>query len=176
MLPHLLIFTAQIKRFHPVARTFMLLIVCVVELCTSPEMIDCEDGTCIPKLWECNGKINCPTGVDEANCSKCVINIQVILLCSYLFCSTPRSVSDMRDHPKTINHSSVYIYNFVLVLIILTRSLFIYLFIYWIRNTLSVIKSIKSFSVAGSPIKRQSSIRNLGVHLESKMSSDKQVS
>ena len=37
-------------------------------------------------------------------------------------------------------------------------------------------ESIKSISVAGSPIKLQSSIKNLGVHLDSKMSFDKQVS
>jgi hypothetical protein len=37
-------------------------------------------------------------------------------------------------------------------------------------------ESIKSISVAGSPIKLQSSIKNLGVHLDSKMSFDKHVS
>ena len=37
-------------------------------------------------------------------------------------------------------------------------------------------ESIKSISVAGSPIKLQSSIKNLGVHLDSRMSFDKQVS
>ena len=37
-------------------------------------------------------------------------------------------------------------------------------------------KSITSISVAGSPIKLQSSIKNLGVYLDSKMSFDKQVS
>ena len=37
-------------------------------------------------------------------------------------------------------------------------------------------KSITSISVAGSPIKFQSSIKNLGVYLDSKMSFDKQVS
>ena len=37
-------------------------------------------------------------------------------------------------------------------------------------------ESIASISVAGSPIKLQSSIKNLGVHLDSKMSFDKQVS
>ena len=37
-------------------------------------------------------------------------------------------------------------------------------------------ESIKSISVAGSPIKLQSSIKNLGVYLDSKMSFDKQVS
>jgi hypothetical protein len=36
--------------------------------------------------------------------------------------------------------------------------------------------SIKSISVAGSPIKLQSSIKSLGVHLDSKMSFDKHVS
>ena len=37
-------------------------------------------------------------------------------------------------------------------------------------------ESIKSISVAGLPIKLQSSIKNLGVHLDSRMSFDKQVS
>ena len=37
-------------------------------------------------------------------------------------------------------------------------------------------ESIKSISVAGSPIKLQSSIKNLGVHLDPRMSFDKQVS
>ena len=37
-------------------------------------------------------------------------------------------------------------------------------------------ESIKSISVAGSPIKLQSSIKNLGVYLDSRMSFDKQVS
>ena len=37
-------------------------------------------------------------------------------------------------------------------------------------------KSIQSISVAGSPIKLQSSIKSLGVHLDSQMSFDKQVS
>ena len=37
-------------------------------------------------------------------------------------------------------------------------------------------ESIGTVSVAGSPIKLQTSIKNLGVHLDSKMSFDKQVS
>ena len=37
-------------------------------------------------------------------------------------------------------------------------------------------ESIRTVSVAGSPIKLQTSIKNLGVYLDSKMSSDKQVS
>ena len=40
----------------------------------------------------------------------------------------------------------------------------------------SLAESITSISVAGSPIKLQSSIKNLGVYLDSKMSFDKQVS
>ena len=38
------------------------------------------------------------------------------------------------------------------------------------------LQSITSNSVAGSPLKLQSSIKHLGVHLDSKMSFDKQVS
>ena len=40
----------------------------------------------------------------------------------------------------------------------------------------SLAESIASISVAGSPIKFQSSIKNLGVHLDSRMSFDRQVS
>ena len=40
----------------------------------------------------------------------------------------------------------------------------------------SLAESIASISVAGSPIKLQSSIKNLGVYLDSRMSFDRQVS
>ena len=45
----------------------------------------------------------------------------------------------------------------------------------WSKPLESLAKSIASISVAGSPIKLQSSIKNLGVHLDSRMSFDRQV-
>ena len=44
------------------------------------------------------------------------------------------------------------------------------------QTTWDLAKFITSISVAGSPIKLQSSIKNLGVYLDSKMSFDEQVS
>ena len=44
------------------------------------------------------------------------------------------------------------------------------------KPLVALAESIRTVSVAGSPIKLQTSIKNLGVNLDSKMSFDKQVS
>ena len=36
------------------------------------DRFDCKDGTCINEAWMCDGTIDCPSGDDEVNCSKCI--------------------------------------------------------------------------------------------------------
>ncbi|XP_014270966.1 atrial natriuretic peptide-converting enzyme isoform X1 [Halyomorpha halys] len=36
-----------------------------------PKEMSCDDGTCIPKRWKCNGVKDCSNEVDETNCTIC---------------------------------------------------------------------------------------------------------
>lgn len=33
--------------------------------------LQCGDGSCVPRDWICDGKVDCPSGEDEAACVRC---------------------------------------------------------------------------------------------------------